>query len=398
MAHLATVGSHRVNGVSRIHTDLMKRTIFADFETMAPGTVINITNGITPRRWLIQANPGLAALITRRIGAEWTRDLSALRQLAPLAGDAGVRAEFRAVKLAAKRRLAAIIRDRLRVHADPASMFDVHVKRIHEYKRQLLNVLHVVTRYNRLREGRDLAPRTVIFSGKAAPGYAMAKLIIELIHGVARAVNHDPAVAGRLAVAFIPNYSVTTAERLIPASDLSEQISTAGMEASGTGNMKLALNGALTMGTLDGATIEMRDAVGSGNMFTFGMTADEVAARRAAGYHPAEVLHGNSELREVVTMIAGGAFSSGRRDRFQPIVDALTVHGDAFFVLADYASYIACQEEADEVFRNPEEWTRRAMLNVAGMGWFSSDRTVLEYATNVWGVQPQAADDADHRR
>jgi starch phosphorylase len=390
MAHLAIIGSHRVNGVSQIHTDLMKRTIFADFDGFDPEKIINITNGITPRRWLHQANPGLSAFITEHIGPTWVRDLSELRRLAPLAEDAEFRRRFREVKKAGKERLAEIIRMRLQLAVDPASMFDVQIKRIHEYKRQLLNVLHVVTRYNRIRDGRDsdLAPRTVIFSGKAAPGYSMAKLIIKLIHAVADVVNHDPAIGDRLKVAFIANYGVSTAEKIIPAGDLSEQISTAGAEASGTGNMKLALNGAITIGTLDGANVELRDEVGEDNIFIFGMTTDEVAALRATGYNPCEIYHSNAELRGVLDMIAGGYFSVGAPDRFRPIVEALTTGGDHFLLLADYASYLACQERVDVLYRNEDEWARRAILNVAGMGKFSSDRAILNYAEAVWNIKP----------
>jgi len=388
MAHLATIGSHHVNGVAELHTALMKQTIFADFDRIFPDRIVNITNGITPRRWLHQANPGLSGLITDRIGAEWVRDLSRLARLAPLAEDAAFRQRFREVKLAEKTRLAAIIRARLGLAVDPASLFDVHVKRMHEYKRQLLNVLHVVTRYNRIRDGGDLLPRTVILSGKAAPGYGMAKLIIKLINSVADVVNRDPTVSGRLKVVFFPDYSVTSAEQIVPAADLSEQISTAGTEASGTGNMKLALNGALTIGTLDGANVEIRNAVDASNIFIFGLTAAEVEARRAAGYNPWDVYHSNAELRRALDMIAGGHFSIDAPDRFRPVVDALTSGGDFFMVLADYASYVACQERVDALYRDPDEWARRAILNIAGMGVFSSDRAVLEYARTIWNVTP----------
>jgi starch phosphorylase len=390
MAHLAIVGSHRVNGVSQIHTDLMKKTIFADFDSLLPGRIINITNGVTPRRWLHQANPGLSGLITSRIGAKWLTDLSELRKLVPLAEDEEFRGRFRAVKQANKERLAEIINMRLKLKVDPVSLFDVQIKRIHEYKRQLLNVLHIVTRYNRIREGRagDLVPRTVIFGGKAAPGYAMAKLTIKLIHSVGDVVNNDPAIGGRLKVAFIPDYGVSNAEKIIPACDLSEQISTAGTEASGTGNMKLALNGALTIGTLDGANIEMRDEVGGDNIFIFGMTADEVAALQARGYNPWDVYNANAELRQALDMISSGYFSPDAPHRFHPIFDALTGYGDRFLLLADYESYIACQERVDALYRDPEEWSKRAILNVAGMGKFSSDRTIREYAENIWGVKP----------
>ncbi len=390
MAHLAIVGSHQVNGVSQIHTDLMKKTTFADFEQFFPGRIINITNGITPRRWLHQANPKLSSLITSRIGKAWVSDLTELRKLAPLAGEPEFRKQFREVKRANKEYLAEIIKMRLNLTVDPASMFDVQIKRIHEYKRQLLNVLHIVTRYNRIREGqaKDVAPRTVIFGGKAAPGYAMAKLIIKLIHGVGDIVNNDPAVGNALKVAFIPDYSVSNAEKIIPACDLSEQISTAGTEASGTGNMKLGLNGALTIGTLDGANIEIMEEVGRENIFIFGMNADEVATVKTNGYNPWDIYNANAELRRALDMINGGYFSPDAPNRFRPIFDALTGYGDRFLLLADYESYIACQERVDALYHDPEEWARRAILNVAGMGRFSSDRTIGEYADRIWGVKP----------
>ncbi|HVW06741.1 MAG TPA: glycogen/starch/alpha-glucan phosphorylase [Vicinamibacterales bacterium] len=388
MAYLAIIGSHKVNGVSQIHTDLMKQTIFADFDRLTPGQIINITNGITPRRWLNQANPGLSKLITSEIGSAWLKDLPELRHLTPLAEQADFRRRFRDVKHAMKTRLAAAIHDRLGVEVPPASMFDVQVKRMHEYKRQLLNLLHVVTRYNRIRDGHTtgLVPRTVIFSGKAAPGYAMAKLIIKLINSIADVVNNDPAAQALLKVVFMPDYSVSNAELIIPASDLSEQISTAGTEASGTGNMKLALNGAITIGTLDGANIEIRQQVGHENIFIFGMTAEEVVAQRARGYDPTALVAANPELRRVLEMIRTGFFSMDAPDRFTPIVDALTTYGDHFMLVADYPSYIACQDAVDALYLNEEEWSRRAILNVAGMGRFSSDRTIQEYASNVWGV------------
>jgi len=390
MAHLAIVGSHCVNGVSQIHTDLMKKTIFADFEQFFPGKIINITNGITPRRWLHQANPGLSSLITSRIGETWVSDLLELKKLAPLAGEPEFQKQFRDVKRANKERLAEIIKMRLKLTVDPDSMFDVQIKRIHEYKRQLLNVLHIVTRYNRIKEGRakDPVPRTVIFGGKAAPGYAMAKLTIKLIHSVGDIVNNDPAVGGLLKVAFIPDYNVSNAEKIIPACDLSEQISTAGTEASGTGNMKLALNGALTIGTLDGANIEMRDEVGADNIFIFGMNVNEVAALHKNGYNPWDSYNTNAELRKALDMINNGYFSPDAPNRFRPIFDALTGYGDHFLLLADYESYIACQERIDALYRDPGEWARRAILNVAGMGQFSSDRTIGEYADRIWGVKP----------
>jgi starch phosphorylase len=389
MSHLAIVGSHRVNGVSQIHTHLMKETIFADFERFFPEKIINITNGITPRRWLQQANPGLSELIISRIGKEWLCELSELKHLTHLAQDTKFRDAFRAVKHANKEQLAEIIKMRLHVSVAPASLFDVQIKRFHEYKRQLLNVLHIVTRYNRIREGRtqDLVPRTVIFGGKAAPGYSMAKLIIRLIHSIGDTINNDPVVGDLLKVIFLADYNVSNAEKIIPACDLSEQISTAGMEASGTGNMKLALNGALTIGTLDGANIEMKDEVGEDNIFIFGLTADGVAALRAKGYNPWDIYNTNAELRQSLDMIANGYFSPEDPRRFRPIFDTLTVSGDKFLVLADFASYLACQERVDALYRDTEEWTRRAILNVANMGRFSSDRTVREYAEAIWNVK-----------
>ncbi|MDP2785117.1 MAG: glycogen/starch/alpha-glucan phosphorylase [Sulfurimicrobium sp.] len=390
MAHLAIVGSHHVNGVAQIHSDLMKTTIFSDFERYYPGKLINITNGITPRLWLNQANPRLAQLITRRIGKGWITDLSQLRQLAKLADDPAFQAEFRAVKRANKEKLAAIVAHKLHLEVNPDSLFDVHVKRIHEYKRQLLNVLHVITLYNRIRTtpALEVVPRTVVFAGKAAPGYAMAKLVIKLINDVADIVNHDPATRGLLKVAFLPNYDVSSASEIIPAADLSQQISTAGTEASGTGNMKLALNGALTIGTLDGANVEMREEVGAENIFIFGLTAEEVASTKNEGYDPWSHYHGNSELKWALDMIASGYFSPDQADRFQPIFHTLTRGGDHYLLLADYNSYIAAQERVDALYRHPAQWTRCAILNVAGMGKFSSDRTIAEYAEKIWGAKP----------
>ncbi len=394
MAHLAIVGSHKVNGVSAIHTDLMKKTIFAEFDRLYPDKIINITNGITPRRWLHQANPALSALITRRIGEGWVCDLAELKKLIPLSEEGEFRKQFRDVKRANKERLAEIIRMRLALQVDPASLFDMQIKRIHEYKRQLLNVLHIVTRYNRIRQGRaaDAVPRTVIFGGKAAPGYAMAKLIIKLIHCVGDVVNNDPATAPFLKVAFIADYNVSNAEKIIPACDLSEQISLAGTEASGTGNMKLALNGALTIGTLDGANIEMKEEVGDENIFIFGMTAVEVAALRARGYRPGDLYRSHAELTQALDMISSGYFSPDAPDRFRPIFDALTV-SDSYMLLADYESYLACQDRVDALYRDQEEWARRAILNVAGMGKFSSDRTIREYAGKIWDVKPLSGKD-----
>ncbi len=388
MAHLAIVGSHKVNGMAELHTQLMKDTIFNDFHQLWPDRIVNMTNGITPRRWLDQANPGLSALISMHIGNDWLKDLSQLERLAPLADDARFRAAFAQVKRDNKARLARLITQRLHVAIDPDSLFDVQIKRLHEYKRQLLNVLHVVTLYNRLRAGGDCVPRTVIFSGKAAPGYRQAKLTIKLINDVADIVNNDPVVRDRLKVVFIPNYDVTTAQDIIPAADLSEQISTAGTEASGTGNMKLALNGALTIGTLDGANIEIRQEVGAENFFIFGLTTPEVANLHQAGYPPLDYYQNNEELRHVLDVIRDGYFSPDERDRFQPIFDALTTGGDRFLLLADYASYIACQQDVETLYRDREGWVRKAILNVAHMGKFSSDRTIGEYAKHIWHAKP----------
>ncbi|MBK8649568.1 MAG: glycogen/starch/alpha-glucan phosphorylase [Gemmatimonadetes bacterium] len=394
MANLAIIGSHRINGVSQLHTDLMRTSVFADFHAIRPDAFVNITNGITPRRWLHHANPGLSALITEHIGDGWVTDLRQLERLEPLAEDATFRGRFLLAKAANKQRLQALIRDRVGLAVSVESLFDIQVKRMHEYKRQLLNVLHVITRYNRIRSGRveGLVPRTVIFSGKAAPGYAFAKLVIRLIHGVADVVNHDPAIDDLLKVVFIPNYNVSNAEIIIPACDLSEQISTAGTEASGTGNMKLALNGALTIGTLDGATLEMAQDVGDENIFIFGMTAAEVAERRAAGYNPWNVYDANSEVRQALDMIASGYFSSSEPSRFREVFERLTAGGDQYLLLGDFASYVACQERVDALYDRPDEWARRAVLNVARMGRYSSDRTVSDYARLIWQVTATAGD------
>ena len=381
MAHLAVVGSAKVNGVSQMHTGLMRETIFRDFDRLYPGKIVNVTNGVTFQRWLHGANPGLTALIRERLGDAWLGRPAALSTLAPHAADPAFRARFRAAKRQNKERLAKLIQRDCDVAVDIDSLFDVQVKRLHEYKRQLLKLLHVVWLYDRLRQGGSAVPRTVIFAGKAAPGYAMAKLIIKLVHDVAAMVNHDPAVNGTLKLVFIPDYSVGKAEQIIPATDLSEQISTAGYEASGTGNMKLALNGALTIGTLDGANIEIRDAVGPENFFVFGATAEAVVRGRAdpSGYD-------RTEAMQALELIAAGHFSPDAPRRFQPIVDALTSHGDPYFVLGDFAAYLACQAQVEAVFRDPDEWSRRAILNVAGASGFSSDRAVQDYADRIWSA------------
>lgn len=389
MAHLAFVGSHCVNGVARLHTDLMKAGIFADLHRLFPGRIVNRTNGITPRRWLNQANPGLAAAITGRIGPAWVTDLERLRALVPLAEDAGFRDEVRRLKRAARQRLGAFVGERLDAPLDPDSLFDVQVKRIHEYKRQLLNVLHVVSRYAALRDGADVPPRTVILAGKAAPGYARAKAIIRLICDVADVVNRDPRTRDRLRLVFVPDYNVSVAEVIMPAADLSQQISTAGTEASGTGNMKLALNGALTIGTRDGANIEIAEEVGEENLFFFGLTADQVARMTREGYDPKVFVASDPRLRRALDMIGGGFFSPGDPDRHRAIVDALTTGGDRFFLCADYGAYMATQETAERLFADdPDGWTTRSILTTARMGKFSADGVVMDYARGIWGVQP----------
>ena len=393
MAHLAIVGSHKVNGVSALHTQLLREETFGDFERFFPGRIVNITNGISPRRWLKQANPGLAGLITEAIGPQWASDLDQLRELVPLADDAVFRERFRAVKLTNKERLARLIGRYLGHPVDPLSLFDVQVKRIHEYKRQLLNLLRVVALYNRYTDnpGSDFTPLTVLIGGKAAPGYYMAKLIIRLTHDVGRIIDADSTVAGRLKLLFVPNYDVTTASDIIPAADLSQQISTAGMEASGTGNMKLALNGALTIGTMDGANVEIREQVGAENIFIFGLHADQVEDLRRRGYRPRDFYESDVQLRRVVDMIGNGYFSPEEPERYRPIVESLLGGGDRFMVLADFRAYLECLDDVDRVYRDSASWDRRAVLNTALMGHFASDRTVREYAEKIWGVTPVAA-------
>jgi starch phosphorylase len=390
MAHLAIVGSHKVNGVSRMHTELMRRTLFRDFDALFPDRIINLTNGISQRTWLNEANPGLASLISSGISRRWLRELDRLHEIAPFAEDPDFRAQFAEVKRANKEMLAKKIAERLGLAVDPASLFDLHVKRIHEYKRQLLNLLQVIGRYNRIRAkgGEDILPRTVIFSGKAAPGYAMAKRIIHLINFVADVINNDPAVHGALKVVFVPNYDVQTAQDLIPAADLSQQISAAGTEASGTGNMKLALNGALTIATHDGANDEIAEVVGADNIFMFGNTVDEMRDQRARGYDPARLYESNPELKQTLDMIRSGYFSPEEPDAFVPIFDSLVRHGDHYMVLADYEAYVACQGQVDAAYRHQDAWLAKAIRNVANVGKFSVDRLVRDYANEVWNVKP----------
>ncbi len=387
MAHLAVVGSHQVNGVAALHSDLLVKNLFADFAALWPDRFTNITNGVTPRRWLAVSNPGLSSLLDEAIGSGWTRDLEQLRRLEPFAADPAFQERWAQVKMRAKERLAATIRNETGVLVDPASLFDVQVKRIHEYKRQHLAALQIVERYLRLRAGEDLPPRTVIFGGKAAPGYAMAKLIIRLIVGIAEIVNIDPAIDGRLRVVFLPNFNVSLGQRIYPAVDLSEQISTAGMEASGTGNMKMSLNGALTIGTLDGANVEIRDLVGHDNFFLFGHTAEQLAALHQSGYHPMPWLENDSIARQAIELIGSGHFSEGDCDLFHPLLANLC-GSDPFRVCADLGDYRRAQNEVDAVWRDPERWRRMSVLNTARCGHFSSDRSIREYAERIWKVQP----------
>ncbi|NND96811.1 MAG: glycogen/starch/alpha-glucan phosphorylase [Pirellulaceae bacterium] len=396
MAHLAIVGSHSVNGVAALHTHILKTSLFKEFHEFYPGKFKNITNGITPRRWLLQANPHLADLISETIGSDWITDLFELKKLVPRAEDPVFRQAWRQVKLKNKQSLAKYILRKTGIEIDPDTLFDVQVKRMHEYKRQVLNLLHVVTLYNRIKQHpeKTVVPRTVMFGGKAAPGYVQAKLIIKLINSVASVVNNDPDMKDRLKVVFLPNYCVSQAEKVIPASDLSEQISTAGMEASGTGNMKFALNGALTVGTLDGANIEIKEEVGDENIFIFGLTHKELGDLKKKGYQPYEFYRNDPELKKVIDMIGGGYFSPDNPYLFDPIRRALLDDGDYYFVVADYRSYIEAQEEVGRVYLDQEEWTRRSILNTANMGKFSSDRAILEYAEKIWGtVPPSIADE-----
>ena len=390
MAYLAVVTSHSVNGVSALHSELMKASIFADFAAQWPERFNNKTNGVTPRRWLAQANPGLAELIDQRIGRGWRRHLDELEGLRHALDLPGFLGAFRRIKRQNKDRLARLVHKQLGVTLNPDALFDVQVKRIHEYKRQLLNLLHVVTRYQAILANpqADWVPRVVVFAGKAASAYHMAKLVIKLINDVARTVNADPRIGDRLKVVFIPNYSVSLAEVIIPAADLSEQISTAGTEASGTGNMKFALNGALTIGTLDGANVEMREQVGAENFFIFGNTTEEVAQIRARGYQPRAIYEADPRLRAALDAIRDGVFSPEEPGRFQAIHDTLVNWGDHYLLLADYASYVQTQDAVDTLYRDPQAWARRAVLNVAGMGAFSSDRTIAEYADQIWHTRP----------
>ena len=389
MAHLACVGSHAINGVAALHTELLKQDVLRDFYELWPEKFNNKTNGVTPRRWLLLSNPKLALLISQMIGDNWIKHLEALKQLEPLADNPEFRDGWRLTKQDNKKALAEYIWQNNQIKVDPNSLFDIQIKRVHEYKRQLLNVLYIITLYNQIKRqpNIDILPRTFIFGGKAAPGYFMAKLIIKLINSVADVINKDADVQGRLKVVFLANYSVSIGQLAYPAADLSEQISTAGKEASGTGNMKFAINGALTIGTLDGANIEIREEVGAENFFLFGLTAEEVSALKAKGYNPWEYYNTNAELRQVIDQIATGYFSPAAPDLFRPIVESL-LYRDEYLLLADYQSYVDCQEQVSRAYQDQETWTRMSILNSARMGKFSSDRTIQEYCQEIWKVEP----------
>jgi glycogen phosphorylase len=397
MAHLAAVGSHAINGVAALHSDLLTKTVLRDFYTVSPEKFLNVTNGVTPRRWMVVSNPRLATLITRHIGDHWISDLEdELARIEPLADDTGFQRDWQAVKTENKRDLAAVIKDRTEVIVDPQSLFDIQVKRLHEYKRQHLNVLYLVTLYSRLKHSRGdgITPRTVIFGGKAAPSYRMAKLIIKLINSVADTINHDRQVSRSLKVVFLPDFNVKNSQRIYPAAELSEQISLAGKEASGTGNMKFSMNGALTIGTLDGANVEIREAVGHDNFFLFGLTTGDVERLRSSGYSPRGIYESNPELRETIDLISSGAFSGGDRELFRPLVDSLLSY-DPYMLLADYQSYVDCQQRVNDAYRDRANWTRMSILNAARVGRFSSDRSIREYCRDIWHVTPLDTGAAD---
>jgi starch phosphorylase len=389
MAHLAVLGSHAVNGVAELHSELLKTEVLRDFWELTPEKFKNMTNGVTPRRWMVLSNPRLATLLTSRLGSGWVHDLEKLRKLESMMGDEELTNEWRAIKQYNKQRLADYIHRTLGITTDPASMFDVMVKRMHEYKRQHLKVLHILTLYKRIQHNPDIGmqPRTFIFGGKAAPGYRMAKLIIKLIHSVAAVIHGDPLVRDRLKIVFLPNYNVKLGHRVYPAADLSEQISLAGKEASGTGNMKFAMNGALTIGTLDGANIEIREEVGADNFFLFGLNAQQVEEKRTAGYNPHQYYEANAKLREIIDSLANGEFSHGDRALFEPLVSSLLAH-DEYMLFADYQSYVDCQDRVDAAYRDHDHWTRMSILNVARIGKFSSDRAIRDYSADIWKTWP----------
>jgi starch phosphorylase len=389
MAHLASVGSHAINGVAALHTELLKKNVLRDFYDLSPEKFSNKTNGVTPRRWMLLANPRLADLLTARLGDGWIQDFEKLRRLESVIGDPDLQQEWRAIKHHNKERLAAYIHQTLGLTVDPSTLFDVLVKRLHEYKRQHLLVLYILTLYKRIQHNPDIRmqPRTFIFGGKAAPGYRMAKLIIKLIHSVAEVIHADPDVRDRIKVVFLPDYNVKLGHRVYPAADLSEQISLAGKEASGTGNMKFAMNGALTIGTLDGANVEIREEVGAENFFLFGLTTPEVEQKRRLGYDPRQYYEPDAPLREIIDSIAAGEFSNGDRELFKPLLDSL-MNRDEYMLFADYQSFIDCQDHVSEAFRDSDSWTRMSILNVARIGKFSSDRSIRDYCAEIWKTWP----------
>jgi starch phosphorylase len=393
MANLACVGSKAINGVAAMHTELLRNHTLADWNSMYPGKIRNVTNGVTPRRWIAVSNPRLTRLVTEAIGEKWLTDLDELRELEGLADDASFIQAWDKVKLDNKQEFADLILKHENVRVDPQAMFDVLVKRIHEYKRQHLNVLHIVTLYNRIKASPnlDITPRLFVFGGKAAPGYFMAKRMIKLITSVGQVVNNDPDVKDRLKVFFIPNYNVKIGHTVYPMTDLSEQISLAGKEASGTGNMKFSMNGALTIGTLDGANVEIREEVGPENFFLFGLTVEEVMETQRAGYTSMDFYNNNEELKSAIDLIASGHFSHGDRELFRPIVDSL-LYDDQYMLFADYQSYIDCQEQVDRAYRNRQSWTSMSILNSARMGKFSSDRSIKDYCRKIWEVEPFPVD------
>jgi starch phosphorylase len=390
MAHLAIIGSHSVNGVAALHSNIIKDSLFKEFNQIYSGRLKNVTNGITPRRWLYQCNPGLSELITSAIGSEWISNLDHLKKLIPLAEDSSFQSKWQAIKLENKKLLARYALRKTGLGVNPNTLFDIHAKRIHEYKRQLLNILHVIWLYNCIRKGEDVGDvkRSFFFAGKAAPSYLQAKLIIKLINSVSKTINEDPKTRGRIGVIFLPNYCISQAEKLIPAADISEQISTAGLEASGTGNMKFALNGALTIGTLDGANIEIMEEVGKDNIFIFGLTAEEVVQKKQEGYDPGKYYNGSTELKEVLDLISSGHFSRHDPQLFRPLIQSLVNQGDFYLVLADFASYVEAQKRVSKAYQDQSKWTKMSILNTANMGKFSSDRAVLEYAKNIWSASP----------
>jgi len=393
MANLACVGSKAINGVAAMHTELLRNHTLADWNSMYPGKIRNVTNGVTPRRWIAVSNPRLTRLVTEAIGEKWLTDLDELRELEGLADDPSFIQAWDKVKLDNKQEFADLILKHENVRVDPQAMFDVLVKRIHEYKRQHLNVLHIVTLYNRIKANPnlDITPRLFVFGGKAAPGYFMAKRMIKLITSVGQVVNNDPDVKDRLKVFFIPNYNVKIGHTVYPMTDLSEQISLAGKEASGTGNMKFSMNGALTIGTLDGANVEIREEVGPENFFLFGLTVEEVMETQRAGYTSMDYYNNNEELKSAIELIASGHFSHGDRELFRPIVDSL-LYDDQYMLFADYQSYIDCQEQVDRAYRNRQSWTSMSILNSARMGKFSSDRSIKDYCRKIWEVAPFPVD------